>query len=75
MDLLRPLLGADAVAVEGIDDRIPLLLVCGVPGRQIDDGVTIDGVALEIAFECGAVNCDFLDRNGFRTGSTEGTSS
>ena len=68
MDLLRPLLGADAVAVESVDDRVPLLLIRGVPGRQIDDDVTIDSVALEIAFERGAVYFDFLDRNGFRTG-------
>src|SRR5436305_581485 len=65
MDLLRPLLGTDAVAVESVDDRVSLFLVRGVPGWEIDDYVTIDTVALEIAFERGAVYLDFLDGDGF----------
>ena len=51
MNLVRPLLGADGVAVQRVDHRIAALLVFLVAGRKKNDDVTIDGVAFKIAFK------------------------
>ena len=51
VDLLGPLLGADGVAVQGVDNRIAALLLGLVARGQEDDDVAIDGIAFEIAFE------------------------
>ena len=61
VDLLRPLLRADRVAVQRVDDRVAAGAVLVIARRQEDDGVPIDRIALQIAFERRAVNRDALD--------------
>ena len=61
VDFVRPLLGADGVAVQRVDDGIAAVLVLRVARRQEDEDVAVDGVAFEIAFERSAVDLDVLD--------------
>ena len=67
-DLVRPLLGADGIAVQRVDHGVAAVLAGGVAGRQEDDDIAIDGVAFQIAFERGAVNLDVLGGDGFCAG-------
>ena len=69
---MRPLLGADGVAVQRVDDGIAALLVFLVAGRQKDDDIAIDGIAFEIAFERRPVDLDVLDRDGLCAGDDFG---
>ena len=68
MDFLGPLLGADGEAVQCIDHRIAAALATGIAGRQEDNDVAVDGIAFQIAFQCGAVNLDVLHRHGLGAG-------
>jgi hypothetical protein len=54
--------------VQGIEDRVTPALLTGVTGGQEYNDIAVDGVAFQIAFQCGAVNLDALLRYGFRTG-------
>ena len=72
MNLVTPLLGADGVAVQGIDHRVAAMLVFAVTRRQEDDHVTVDRVSLEIAFESCAVDLDLLNRDGLCAGDNVG---
>ena len=45
MNLMRPLLGADGVTVQGINHGIAPMFVYVVAGRQEDDDIAIDGFA------------------------------
>ena len=67
VNLLRPLFGADRVAVKRVDDRVAMAPVAGVAGRQKDEDGPIDGVPFQIAFERRAVNRDALDGGGSRS--------
>ena len=69
VDLVRPLLGADGVAVQRVDDGIAAVSCPGVAGRQEDDDVAVDGVAFQIAFERRAVNLDVLHGDGLGAGN------
>jgi hypothetical protein len=60
---------ADRVAVQGVDDRIAPGLLAVVAGWQKDDHVAVDGVALQVAFEGGAVDLDALDADGLCAGN------
>ena len=61
VDLPGPLVGADRVAVQGVDDWIPSRLVRVVARRQEDDRITVDGVALQVALEGLPMNRDAFD--------------
>ena len=61
VDFLAPLLRADRVAMQGVDDRIPARAVLVVARGQEDDRVAIDGVSFQVALERLAVNLDALD--------------
>src|SRR6478672_5344560 len=69
MDFVRPLLCSDGVTMQRIDHWIPAIFVLGVAWRKKDDSVAIDGVAFKIAFECGAVNLDMLNRHWLGAGN------
>jgi hypothetical protein len=66
VDLLRPLLRADGVAVQRVHHRIPAGALRPVTRRQIHEDVAVRGVAFEIPLERRAVNRDALDRDGLR---------
>ena len=62
MDFMAPLLGADGIAMQGIDHRVAPRFVLGVTGRQEDKHVAVHRIALQIAFQSRAVNLDVLHR-------------
>ncbi len=62
MDFLRPLLGANGVAMQGVDHGIAAAFVAGIARRQKDQHLAVDGVAFQVALQCGAVNLDVLHR-------------
>ena len=51
VDLAGPLLGADGVAVQRIDDRVAPGLVRRIARRQEHDRVAVDGIPFQIALE------------------------
>ena len=53
MDLVRPLLGADGVAVQRIHHRIAAALFLRVARRQEHEHVAVDRIAFEIALQRG----------------------
>ena len=59
-----PLLSADGVAVQGVDDRIAPGLLLRVARGQEDDRIAIDGVALQVAFQGLPVDLDPLHGGG-----------
>jgi hypothetical protein len=69
---MRPLLGADGVTVQRIDNGIAALLVFLVAGRQEYDDVTIDSVALKIAFKSCAVDLNALHPDRLCSGDDVG---
>ena len=66
MNLVRPLLRADRIAMQRIDHRITALLILLIARRKEDDCVAIDSIAFEIAFKSRAVNLDVLYRDRLR---------
>ena len=64
VDLLRPLLRTNRVAMQRVDDGIAARAVLVVARRQKHDRIAIDGVSFEIAFQRLAVNGDALDDRG-----------
>src|SRR4029450_10038480 len=67
VDFLSPLLGANRIAVQRVDDRVTARAVLVVARGQEDDHVAIDGVSLQVAFEGRSVNLDAFDDG--RTGA------
>ena len=61
VDFLGPLLRANRVTMQSVDDRIPARAVLVVARGQEDDRVAIDDVFFQIALERLAVNLDALD--------------
>ncbi len=51
MDFVSPLLGADGIAVQGIDDRVVAGRLVAVTRRQEYENVAVDGIAFQIAFQ------------------------
>ena len=72
VDLVGPLLGADRVAVQRVDDRVAARRVRRIARRQKDDDVAIDGVTLQVAFERDAVDLDVLHRDRPGSGNRRG---
>ena len=68
VNFLRPLRGADRIAVKRVDNRIAPGLLGGIAGRQEDHYVAVDGVVLQIAFQRGPMNLDVLHRERLGTG-------
>jgi len=68
VDFATPLLGADGVAVESVDDGIAFGLTGGVAGREEDNGVPVDGIAFEVAFEGRTVDLDVFGFDGLGGG-------
>ena len=69
VNLVRPLFGANRIAMQRIDNRIMVLLILLIARWQEDDCVSIDSVAFEIAFKSRAVNLDVLHRDGLCAGN------
>ena len=63
VDLLRPLFGADRVAVQRVDDRVAPRPGFGVARRQKHEHVAVDGITLEVAFKGRAVDLDTFHRD------------
>ena len=74
VDLVAPLLGADGITVQRINDRITAGFLFRVARRQEHQHVAIDGVALQIAFSDCAVDLKCSTVTGFAPGITAGTS-
>lgn len=68
VDFATPLLGADGVAVQSVDDGIAFGLTGGVAGRKEDNGVPVDGIAFEVAFKGCTVDLDVFDLDGLGRG-------
>src|SRR3954463_12725732 len=65
MDFLGPLLGANGIAVQRVDNGItPVLVRCIAWWKEYDD-LAIHIVVFEVAFEGGAVHFDVLNGYGF----------
>src|SRR5215468_504367 len=60
MDFLAPLLSADGITVQGINDRIAPGLLLRVTRRQKHEYVTVNGISLQVVFEGRSVNFDAL---------------
>src|SRR5271165_1569462 len=72
MNLLRPLLCADGIAMQRIDDRVPPGLLVGVTRRQEYDDLAIDRIAFQVSFQGAPVHTNPLDRDGFGVGYDSG---
>jgi hypothetical protein len=53
VDFMAPLLGADRVAVQGIDDGISARLLLCIARRQEHEHVAVNGISFQIAFQGG----------------------
>ena len=62
VNLVRPLLGADGITVQRIDHRIAPLFIFVIAGRQENDHITIDSIALKITFKRCPMNLDVFYR-------------
>jgi len=75
MDLVRPLLGSDGIAVEGVDHWITALRLSLIARRKKDYYIAINSIAFEIAFKRCDMDFDSLywdglcARNGLRNDS------
>ena len=72
VDFVCPLLGADGIAVQGINHRIAPRLRLGVAGRQEDDNVAVDRVPFQVALQGSPVNLNVLHGNRLRVGLYRG---
>lgn len=72
MDFVSPLLGADGVSVQGVDDGIAARLFLRVTRREENENVAVCGVSFQIALESGTVNFDSLDYDRLGTGNRRG---
>ena len=57
----HPALGREAVAVQHVGDGIPLVRVCRITRREVDEDVAVGRVAFKISFQGFSVNLDALD--------------
>ena len=62
MNFVRPLLGANRIAVQRVDDGIAALHIFLIAGRQKDEDIAIHCIPLQIAFKGCAVDLDVLHR-------------
>ena len=72
MNLVRPLLGADGIAVQRIHNRIAAMLLLLVARRQKHKHVAIDSISFEIALKCGTVDLDMLHGDRLGAGNDSG---
>ena len=72
MDFLAPLLGADGIAMQGIDDRVTAIGFLAITGRQENQNIAIGAVALQTAFQGGPMYFEVLDRHLGRAGNDIG---
>ncbi len=66
---MRPLLGADGITVQGVNDWIASRLILRIAGRKEHKHVPINRVSFQIAFQSRTVNLDMFDRHWLRTGN------
>ena len=69
MDFMRPLLGADGVTVQGVNDWITSRLFLRIAGRKEHEHVAVNRVSFQIAFQSCSVNLEMLDRHWLCTGN------
>ena len=63
MDFHAPLLGADRIAVQRIDDRIAPSRLLVVAGRQKDQHIPLCRIAFEISLQRNAMDLHMLNRD------------
>ena len=66
---MGPLLGADGITVQGVNDWIASRLILRIAGRKKNKHLAINRVSFQIAFQSRSVNFDMLDRHRLCTGN------